>query len=360
MQKINPTSIMNQHENYNNTNSNNELTQEDKKISKFNQLLDSPIIDYDQLKQLSWSGIPPQYRNKTWKVLLKYLPTNTQTQDLILQSKRNNYKDMVKQYFGEENEEKEEIEEEKDESEKKIYKQINDDAKRTCPDSPLFKEQRIYDILVRVLYIWNIRHPACGYVQGINDIATPFLIVFINEKCEINLENLDFVDPQKLENISQQEWLEIEADTYWCLTKILDGVLDNYTEKSPGIQKSFNKIKEMILRVDKELLEHLEEENIDFYTHYFKWIICLLLRQFNTRVSLRLFDTYLADDQGYSTFSEYLFIAIIMKYSNKLKQNNFEQIMTFLSDIPTLKWTEQDLEMCKAEASYYRYLFEQK
>lgn len=66
---------------------------------------------------------------------------------------------MVKQYFGEEGDE-----EEKDESEKKIYKLINEDVKRTQPDSALFKEKKVYDILVRVLYIWNIRHPACGYV----------------------------------------------------------------------------------------------------------------------------------------------------------------------------------------------------
>jgi hypothetical protein len=32
--------------------------------------------------------------------------------------------------------------------------------------------------LERMLYIWAIRHPASGYVQGINDLATPFVIVF--------------------------------------------------------------------------------------------------------------------------------------------------------------------------------------
>lgn len=31
----------------------------------------------------------------------------------------------------------------------------------------------------RILYIWAIRHPASGYVQGINDLLTPFLVVFL-------------------------------------------------------------------------------------------------------------------------------------------------------------------------------------
>lgn len=29
----------------------------------------------------------------------------------------------------------------------------------------------------RVLYIWAIRHPASSYVQGMNDLLTPLLLV---------------------------------------------------------------------------------------------------------------------------------------------------------------------------------------
>ena len=33
------------------------------------------------------------------------------------------------------------------------------------------------------MYIWAIRHPASGYVQGINDLVTPFFLVFLEEYC---------------------------------------------------------------------------------------------------------------------------------------------------------------------------------
>jgi hypothetical protein len=36
-----------------------------------------------------------------------------------------------------------------------------------------------------------MRHPASGYVQGINDVVTPFIIVFLSEHVEINLDTLD-------------------------------------------------------------------------------------------------------------------------------------------------------------------------
>jgi len=32
-----------------------------------------------------------------------------------------------------------------------------------------------------------MRHPASGYVQGINDVVTPFIVVFLSEYVDINL-----------------------------------------------------------------------------------------------------------------------------------------------------------------------------
>ena len=39
----------------------------------------------------------------------------------------------------------------------------------------------------RILYIWAIRHPASGYVQGINDLVTPFLMVFLQVRSTAKL-----------------------------------------------------------------------------------------------------------------------------------------------------------------------------
>lgn len=44
--------------------------------------------------------------------------------------------------------------------------------------------------LERILYIWSIRHPASGYVQGINDLVTPFLTVFLHEELSMSLYNV--------------------------------------------------------------------------------------------------------------------------------------------------------------------------
>ena len=93
-----------------------------------------------------------------------------------------------------------------------------------------------------------MRHPASGYVQGINDVVTPFIIVFLSDYAEVNLETLDL--PAKLDELCDEDLNKIEGDSYYCLSKILDGILDNYTSSWPGIQKSFGRIAEVIKRVD--------------------------------------------------------------------------------------------------------------
>lgn len=59
--------------------------------------------------------------------------------------------------------------------------QIHIDVPRMNPHVPLFQQKAVQDMFERILFIWAIRHPASGYVQGINDLVTPFFIVFLQE-----------------------------------------------------------------------------------------------------------------------------------------------------------------------------------
>ena len=46
-------------------------------------------------------------------------------------------------------------------------------------------------MLTRCLYIWHIKHPASGYVQGINDLVVPFFLTFLSEYTPITFQHLD-------------------------------------------------------------------------------------------------------------------------------------------------------------------------
>ena len=117
------------------------------------------------------------------------------------------------------------------------------------------------------------RHPASGYVQGINDLVTPFLMVFlqviaiftsfflkitmmffnapffVKDFVEVDVTRVSF----EFSDLESSVRENIEADSFWCMTKViiinlsfrliyglhlqvLDGIQDNYTFAQPGIQ----------------------------------------------------------------------------------------------------------------------------
>ena len=61
----------------------------------------------------------------------------------------------------------------------KNFKQIRIDVYRTQPEVKLFASQLLQTMMIRLLFVWSMRNPASAYVQGINDLAAPLLIVFL-------------------------------------------------------------------------------------------------------------------------------------------------------------------------------------
>lgn len=43
---------------------------------------------------------------------------------------------------------------------------------------------------------------------------------------------------------------KIEADSFWLMSKLLDGIQDNYTFAQPGIQLKVNLLKDLVQRID--------------------------------------------------------------------------------------------------------------
>lgn len=73
---------------------------------------------------------------------------------------------------------------------------------------------------------------------------TPFLVVFLSEYLEGSMDNWSII------NLSPEKISNVEADCYWCLSKLLDGMQDHYTFAQPGIQRLVFKLKELVRRID--------------------------------------------------------------------------------------------------------------
>ena len=106
--------------------------------------------------------------------MLGYLPTNASRRQQTLERKRAEYKDTIAQHYDIDDDSRTMQEQE-------TLRQVLVDVPRTAPDVPLFRNEKIRRALARLLYIWAIRHPASSYVQGINDLATPLIAVFLSD-----------------------------------------------------------------------------------------------------------------------------------------------------------------------------------
>jgi TBC1 domain family member 2 len=84
----------------------------------------------------------------------------------------------------------------------------------------------------------------------------------------------------------------VEADSFWCLSALLDGIQDNYIIAQPGIQRMVLTLRELITRIDGPLAKHLNEEGIEFIQFSFRWMNCLLMREFSIKNVVRMWDTY--------------------------------------------------------------------
>jgi hypothetical protein len=85
----------------------------------------------------------------------------------------------------------------------------------------------------------------------------------------------------------------VEADSFWCLTKLLDGIQDNYIFAQPGIQRQVASLRDLTTRIDAGLAKHLENEGVEFIQFSFRWMNCLLMREISVKNTIRMWDTYL-------------------------------------------------------------------
>jgi hypothetical protein len=315
-------------------------------VIKYNKIvkeLTNSTFELSDLKKQTWGGIPSSLRALIWPILVGYFPVNKSTRTTVIDRKRKEYANSITRLF-------------RSEKDQNIWHQIKIDVLRTNPSIKLYSFDTTHRSLEKILYLWTIRHPASGYVQGINDLVTPFFHVFLSQYLSSKID-IDEFDPQCL----PKELLNIiEADTYWCFTKVLDTIQDNFIHEQPGIIRQVTELKNLIKRDEPELNKHFEKENLDFIQFAFRWMNCMLMREFKLSLIIRMWDTYLSDFPiGFSQFHIYVCCAFLRRFSSYLMEMEFQDIIMFLQDpSKTADWTEDDIEMMLSEAYVWQSLYE--
>ncbi|KAE8704454.1 Ypt/Rab-GAP domain of gyp1p superfamily protein isoform 2 [Hibiscus syriacus] len=282
------------------------------RVTKFSRELSGQTVILKRLRELAWSGVPPYMCPNVWRLLL----VSSELSDLgirdmhHLRRKRVEYLDCVGQFYDI-------PDTEQSADEISMLRQISLDCPRTVSDVAFFQQAQVQKSLKHILYTWAIRHPASGFVQGINDLVTPFLGVFLLEYLAGS------TDSWSMSDMPSEKISDIEADCYWFLSKLLDGMQNHYTFAQPGIQRLVFKLKELVSFIclsDFSVLQllpepvyrHMENQGLEYLQFAFCWFNCLFIREIPFHLVTRLWDTYLAEGDALPDFLVYIFASFLL------------------------------------------------
>ena len=62
---------------------------------------------------------------------------------------------------------------------------------------------------------------------------------------------------------------------------------ENYVKGYNGVISNLEVVKTVVKQGDKELFEHLSKNHVQFFHFGFRWVFCLLLREFPLDLSIK-------------------------------------------------------------------------
>lgn len=340
-------------------------------------LLQQPTINLSDLRRLCWHGCPVEVRATCWKLLLGYTPTTNSRLSKTLFNKRAEYARILDaHYLGNKY------------LDKSILHQITIDIKRTSGGTFLLNDE-LRGRVIRVLYCWSIRRPASGYVQGLNDVIMPLFEVFLSDAIQASESNQPSpnitIDAGKLAQLAEPALDNVEADVFWCFSRLVDSIQDNYTASQVGIHRQVSRMQQICAVLDPDLVKHLQVNlEIEFVQFAFRWINCLLVRELKMGLIIRAWDTYLCEDgdliisnsppsttvsgnsskdsassnisqSSFSTFHTFVCVALLLRFAPHIKAiHDFSDAMLFLQKLPTETWSVTEVELLLSEAYLYQ------
>ncbi|XP_057985021.1 uncharacterized protein LOC110663353 isoform X1 [Hevea brasiliensis] len=159
-----------------------------------------------------------------------------------------------------------------------VLHQIGLDVVRTDQTLVFYESEtnqaKLWDVLA--VYAWV--DSDIGYVQGMNDICSPMVIL-----------------------------LENEADAFWCFHRTMQRLRENFrtSATSIGVQAQLSTLSQVIKTVDPMLHQHLEDLGGGEYLFAFRMLMVLFRREFTFVDALYLWELMWAMEYNPNIFSLY-------------------------------------------------------
>lgn len=151
----------------------------------------------------------------------------------------------------------------------------------------------------------------------------------------------------------------IEAEAFWFLGRLLDSVQDNYTPSQTGIARQISIMIKVLGRTNPRLMSHLRALHVEPLQYAFRWMNCMLIREFPLHTVIRLWDSYLGEsEESFCEFHIYVCVAFLAHWEPViLEMHDFNDVIIFLQAPPTQNWTNGDLEILLSQAYVWKAMF---
>ena len=306
--------------------SNDTFSKEKKDIlNKIGDFIGKNRITNDILEKIIENGIPNEIlslRPLIWKALIGYLPISDLSkwkEKIIKNSKRYNQLKKEKllnininNYINDNLISKED---------KDLLIQIDKDLPRTRGEINFFKlyckknkKKTNYEIMKRILFIYAKQHPELKYIQGMNEILAVIYYTFENDD---NPFMLNYT----------------ESDSYYTFEILLEEIKQvfimddiNFSQLFVVIEIKF--IKNILQKLDKDLFNHFENENVSLETFLMRWLLVLFAQEFQLDTTINFWDRMFTQKNKIN-FLCYVSVSLLIYNRNLLLNMDFIGIMEF-------------------------------
>ena len=306
--------------------SNDTFSKEKKDIlNKIGDFIGKNRITNDILEKIIENGIPNEIlslRPLIWKALIGYLPISDLSkwkEKIIKNSKRYNQLKKetllninINNYINDNLISKED---------KDLLLQIDKDLPRTRGEINFFKlyckknkKKTNYEIMKRILFIYAKQHPELKYIQGMNEILAVIYYTFEND------------DNPFMLNYS-------ESDSYYTFEILLEEIKQvfimddiNFSQLFIVIEIKF--IKNILQKLDKDLYNHFENENVSLETFLMRWLLVLFAQEFQLDTTIIFWDRMFTQKNKIN-FLCYVSVSLLIYNRNLLLNMDCVGIMEF-------------------------------
>ncbi|XP_065916477.1 TBC1 domain family member 13-like [Dysidea avara] len=361
------------------------MAKQSARLEQFKTLLSQPVVDLDHLRQLCFEGCPdaPGIRATCWKLLLSYLPPETDLWETTLKQNRELYKHYVKEtiIIPDEDDSVDDdhpLNPNPDSSWNKYFQdnetliQIDHDAKRLYPDISFFQlptaypctqyrgtkhklKRRVEQTVLPSQVVESTRQGVKNVRISSQSDTEPHVvlkegqeahwevverILFIHTKVHKGLGYIQgmneicgplyYVFASQPDKQSQEF---AEADTFFCFSHIMVEIGDKFNkalDSSPtGYKSALNTMMMLLKRKDAVLYENLVSKDVDPQFFGFRWITLLLSQEFLLPDVIQIWDTFLADSKRFD-FVIYVCCSMILCIKRELIAGDFGENIVLL------------------------------